>query len=175
MVQQWLLLWTKSMPSKKQVQTPTSPTRPAPKPSYSQVATTYLPEPVLKPGYQPATKENLWAHDPGKPTHDLAHDLTCDRYALKQPHDLTAHDCGNLSYDLPRDWSSIQSPDCMHFRCVPCPLINMWKTMGMINGWESIKSQDLLQSCSIDHSLSIISSCSILSSKSTYLLYYYLL
>ena len=34
-----LLLWTKSTPSRNPVPTPTSPTRTAPKPSYSQVAT----------------------------------------------------------------------------------------------------------------------------------------
>jgi len=33
-----ILLWTKSTPSRNPVQTPTSPTRTAPKPSYSQVA-----------------------------------------------------------------------------------------------------------------------------------------
>ena len=130
------VLWTKSMPSRNQVQTSTSPTRTAPKLSYSQVAIQHPPEPMLKPGYQPATKENLWAHDPGKsPPCDLAHDSSCDLQALKQPHDLTAHDYRNLIHNLPRDWSSIQSPDHVHFLCTSHPLINTWKTVGMINGW----------------------------------------
>jgi len=45
-----ILLWTKSTPSRNPVQTPTSPTRTAPKPSYSQVAICHPPEPALKPG-----------------------------------------------------------------------------------------------------------------------------
>jgi len=72
---QVFVLWTKSMPSRNQVQTPTSPTRTTPKPGYSQVAIQCPSEPTLKPGQQPATKENLWAHDPGKsPPCDLACD-----------------------------------------------------------------------------------------------------
>jgi len=54
-----ILLWTKSTPSKNPVQTPTSPTRTAPKPSYSQVAIQRPPEPTTKSGQQPATKEKL--------------------------------------------------------------------------------------------------------------------
>jgi len=45
-----ILSWTKSTPSRNQVQTPTSPTRTTPKPSYSQVAIQCPPEPTLKPG-----------------------------------------------------------------------------------------------------------------------------
>jgi len=61
-----ILLWTKSMPSRNPVQTPTSPTITAPKPSYSQVAIQHPPEPATKPGQRPATKENLRPCDPGK-------------------------------------------------------------------------------------------------------------
>jgi len=132
--EQAYMSWTKSTPSRNQVQTPTSPTRTAPKPSYSQVAIRCPPELVLKPGQRPATNEKLRPHDPGKsPPCDLARDSSRDLQALKQACDLTACDHGNLTYDLPRDWSSTQSPDHVHFLHVSCPLINMWKTVGTIN------------------------------------------
>jgi len=84
-----------------------SPMRTAPKPSYSQVAIQRPPEPATKPGQQPATKENLRPCDPGKsPPCDLACDSSHDLQALKQARDLTARDRGNLTHDLPRDWSS---------------------------------------------------------------------
>jgi len=102
-----ILLWTKSTSSRNPVQTPMSPTRTAPKPSYSQVAIQRPPESTIKPGQQPATKENLQPRDPGKsPPHDLAHDSSHDLRALEQARDLTARDRGNLTHDLPRDWSS---------------------------------------------------------------------
>jgi len=45
--------------------------------------------------------------DPGKsPPRDLAHDSSRDLRTLKQACDLTACDCGNLTHDLPRGWSS---------------------------------------------------------------------
>ena len=134
------------MPSRNPVQTPTSPTRTAPKPSYSQMAIQHPPEPTTKPSQWPTTKGNLRPHDPGKspprdqacdPPHDLACDSSCDLQALKQARDLPACDCGNLTYDLPRDWSCI------------------WSTVD----WESTKSQDLLQNCGTVHSSSIISWC----------------
>jgi len=129
-----LLLWTKSTPSRNPVQTPTSPTRTAPKPSYSQVTIRRPLESAIKPGQGPATKENLRPHDPGKsPSHDLAHDLSRDIQALKQARDLTARDRGNLTHDLPRDWSSTRSPDRTRFLRASCLLIKMWKTMGTIN------------------------------------------
>jgi len=126
------------MPSRNSVHTPTSPTRTAPKPSYSQTAIRHPPEPTTKLGQQPAIKENLQAHDPGKDLpcdlpRDLTHDSSRDLQALKQSHDLIAHDHGNLTHNLPRDWSSTQSPDCVCFLCASCLLINTWKTMGMIN------------------------------------------
>jgi len=45
-----ILSWTKSMLSRNPVQTPTSPTRTAPKPSYSQMAIQCPSEPMTKPG-----------------------------------------------------------------------------------------------------------------------------
>jgi len=129
------VLWMKSTPSRNPVQTPTSPTRTSPKPSYSQVAIRRPPEPAIKPGQQPATKENLRPRDPGKsPPHDLTRDSSRDLRALKQACDLTARDCGNLTHDLPRDWSSTRSPDRAHFLRASHPLIHMWKIVGTING-----------------------------------------
>jgi len=138
-IQKLPLSWTKSTPSRNPVQTPTSPTRTAPKPSYSQVTIRRPPEPTTKPGQRPATKENLRPRDPGKsPPRDLARDPSRDPSrdirALKQARDLTAHDRGNLTHDLPRDWSSTRSPDRACFLRTSRPLINMWKTVGTING-----------------------------------------
>jgi len=135
--------WTKSTPSRNPVQTPTNPTRTASKPSYSQMAIQRPPEPTTKPSQRPTTKENLRPRDPGKsPPHDQARDPPCDLprdlsrdlQALKQACDLPAHDCGNLTHDLPRDWSSTRSPDRMRFLCASHPLTHMWKTVGIING-----------------------------------------
>jgi len=130
----------KSTPSRNPTQAPMSPTRTTPKPSYSQLAIWRPPEPVIKPSQQPTTKENLWPCDPGKsPPCDQARDSSHDLQALKQARDQTcdllACDHGNLTYDLPRDWSSTRSPDCARFLHASCPLIHMWKTMGTINGW----------------------------------------
>jgi len=133
------LLWTKSMPSRNLAQTPTSPTKTTPKPSYSQMAIRHPSKPATKSGQQPTTNTKLRPHDPGKsPPHDLARDSSHDLQALKQARDQTrdlpARDHGNLTYDLPRDWSSTQSPDCACFLHASCLLINTWKTMGTING-----------------------------------------
>jgi len=128
------LLWTKSTPSRNQVQTPMSPTRTTPKPSYSQVTIQRPPEPAIKPGQRLAAKVNLRPRDPGKsPPHDLARDSSHDIQTLEQARDLTARDCGNLTHDLPRDWSSTRSPDRARFLHASCPLIHTWKTVGMIN------------------------------------------
>jgi len=122
------------MPSRNPVQTPMSPTRTAPKPSYSQVAIRRSPEPTIKPGQQPATKENLQPRDPGKsPPRDLARDSSRDLQTLKQARDLTTYDHGNLTNDLPRDWSSTRSPDRACFLHTSRPLTHIWKTMGTIN------------------------------------------
>jgi len=72
------------------------------------------PEPMTKPSQRPTTKGNLRPCDPGKspprdqacdPPRDLACDSSRDLQALKQAHDLPAHDRGNPTHDLPRDWS----------------------------------------------------------------------
>ena len=136
-------MWTKSTPSRNPVQTPTSPMRTAPKPSYSQMAIRCPPEPASKPGQQPTTKENLRPRDPGKSppcdqARDLAHDSSCDLQALNQAHeqtcDLPARDHGNLTHDLPRDWPSTRSPDHARFLHASCLLTHTWKTVGTING-----------------------------------------
>ena len=102
-----------------------------------------LSEPTTKPGQQPAIKENLRPRDPGKlrprdpgksPPRDLPRDSSRDLQALDQPRDLTARDRGNLTHDLPRNWSSTRSPDRARFRRASRPLIGTWKTMGTING-----------------------------------------
>jgi len=142
-----ILSWTKSTPSRNSVQTPTSPTRTSPKPSYSQMTICRLSEPAIKPGQRPAIKENLRTRDPGKlrprdpgksPPHDLTRDSSRDLQALKQPrdqtHDLPARDRENLTYDLPRDWSSTRSPDRVRFLRASRPLTHTWKTVGTING-----------------------------------------
>ena len=91
------------------------------------MAIQHLPKPATKPGQRPATKENLQPCDPGKsPSRDIQ--------TLEQARDLTACDRGNLTHDLPRDWSSTRSPDRVHFLHASRPLINTWKTVGMING-----------------------------------------
>jgi len=111
------------------------------------MAIQHPPEPTIKPGQRPTTKENLRPHDPEKsppcdqacdPPRDQACDSSCDLQALKQAHDQTrdlpARDHGNLTHDLPRDWSSTRSPDHARFLHMSCLLINTWKTVGTING-----------------------------------------
>ena len=68
---------------------------------------------------------------------NLSHDLSCD--SSRDPsfpttsHDLTAHDPGNITHDLPRAWSSNMSQDHTWFGHMMHLLINTWKTMGRIN------------------------------------------
>jgi len=77
--------------------------------------------------------------DPGKLSHDLSRVQSHDILTTLGSRDIQAHNPGKVSHDLPRDWSSTrsqvatQSPDQAHFRCVPSPLIGMWKTVGTIN------------------------------------------
>ena len=84
-------------------------------------------------------ESTLQPHDPGKPSPDLSHVRSHDTLTTLRSHDIQARDPGKVSHDLPRDWSSTrlqvatQSPDRVHFRHVPSPLISIWKTMGMIN------------------------------------------
>ena len=125
------LLRTESTTSRIQRIPSLSPSKTTPKLKYSHVVGS-TPRPC----------------DPGKLSPDLSCVRSCDISTTLGSRDIQARDPGKVSYDLPRDWSSMrsqvatQSPDRAHFRCVPSPLIGMWKTVGMIN--ESMnKSQDL--------------------------------
>jgi hypothetical protein len=106
------------VPSWTQTNPQTSPKKPPLKLSYSQ---------VIK------TNPNLWAHDPGKyqviKSPDPSHDLSVSQIS----HDQSARDHGKPLDNLPRDWSSIWSPGRVNFRSVMHPLINTWKTVGVIN------------------------------------------
>ena len=72
-------------------------------------------------------------HDPGKLSPDLSCVQSRNISTTLRSRDIQACDPGKVSHDLPRDWSSIRSPDCMRFRRAPSLLIGMWKTMGTIN------------------------------------------
>jgi hypothetical protein len=113
-----LLSWAMPAPSQIQTNWPTSPKKPPLNPSYSQVV---------------KTKTNLWARDPGKyqviKSPDPSHDLSTSRVSCDQ----STCDHGKPSGDLPRDWSPTQSLGHMNFRSVMRPLINTWKTVGIIN------------------------------------------
>jgi len=111
-----------------------SPPKAAPKPSYSQV-----------------TRATPRARDPGKispdlscvqacdHTYDPACDTSRDELVPSGSCDIRTRDPGNLSHDLPRDWSSIQTRDYtwlqgqMRFCHASSPLIGTWKTVGTIN------------------------------------------
>jgi hypothetical protein len=61
-------------------------------------------------------------------SHDPSHDLQASKVSRD-----TTHDPGKKTGDLPRDWSSTQSLGRVNFKHATHLLINMWKTMGMIN------------------------------------------
>jgi len=82
-----LLLQTESMTLHNQRIPRQSPTKPTPKPSYSHIVQT-----------------TLRLCDPGKLSPALSYVLSHDL-----SHDLPACNPGKISYDLPRDWLSIQS------------------------------------------------------------------
>ena len=90
----------------------TSPNKPALNPSYSQIV---------------KTSSTPRAHDPGKP-----HVTTCDHQSLSISC-VTTHDPGNISGDLPRDWSPTRSLGHVNFKHATCPLIHTWPTVGTIN------------------------------------------
>jgi len=71
--------------------------------------------------------------DCGNLSHDPACDLSHDLSATTISCDLIACDPGNITYDLPGDWSSTISHDKIHFGHAMNPLINTWKIVGMIN------------------------------------------
>jgi len=87
--------------------------------------------PKLK--YSHVVESTLRPCDPGKLSPDLSHVRLHDILTTLGSHDIQSCDPGRVSHDLPRDWSSTRSPDQVHFRCAPSPLISMWKTMGTIN------------------------------------------
>jgi hypothetical protein len=60
---------------------------------------------------------------------DQSHDPSVPRASRDQ----LAHNPGKPLGDLPRDWSPTRSLGHTNFRSMMCPLINMWKTMGIIN------------------------------------------
>jgi len=126
---------------KQEIPKPSPPKAP-PKPMYSHVV--WVTPQARDPGKVSADLSRVQAHD-------QAHDISCDKSIPLGSRDLGAHDRGNQSHDLPRDWSSTQSRDhtrsCgqTHFCHTPSLLIGTWKTMGTINGVskQSTKSQDL--------------------------------
>ena len=90
----------------------TSPHKPALNLSYSQ---------IVKMSFTPR------ACDPGKP-HLTTHDhkflsISC----------VTTCDPGNVSGDLPRDWSSTRSLGRVNFKRATRPLIHIWQMVGTIN------------------------------------------
>jgi len=99
-----------------------SPPKAAPKLKYSHVAGS-TPRPC----------------DPGKLSPDLSRAQSHDILTTFGSCDIQARDPGNVSHDLPRNWSStrsqvtIRSPDHVCFRRTPSPLIGTWKIVGTIN------------------------------------------
>jgi len=91
------------------------------------------PKAAPKLKYSHMVESTLRPHDPGKLSPDLSYVQSCDILTTLGSRDIQACDPGKVSHDLPRDWSSTQSPDRMCFRCTPSPLISMWKTVGTIN------------------------------------------
>jgi len=97
------------------------------------------PKAAPKLKYSHVVESTLRPCDPGKLSPDLSRVRSRDISTTLGSHDIQAHDPGKVSYDLPRDWSSMRSqvttrsPDRARFRCMPSPLIGTWKTVGMIN------------------------------------------
>jgi hypothetical protein len=106
------------MPPQKLVNLQISPKEPPLNLSYSQ---------VIK------TNPNLQTRDPGKCQVIKSPDQSHDPFVPQVSCDQLTCDPGKPLDDLPRDWSSIQSPGCVNFRSTTHPLINMWKTVGIIN------------------------------------------
>jgi hypothetical protein len=108
-------------------------------PTLSQIRTNSK-KPPLNLSYSQVVKTNPnpRAHDPGKYQVIKSPDLSCDPSTARVSHDQSAHDHGKPLGDLPRDWSSTQSLDRVNFRNVMRPLINMWKTVGIINKGDAI-------------------------------------
>jgi hypothetical protein len=92
-------------------------------------------EPPLNLSYSQVIKinPNLQTRDPGKHQVIKSPDQSCDPFVPQVLCDQLTHDPRKPLGDLPRDWSPTQSPGRVNFRSVTCLLINMWKTVGIIN------------------------------------------
>ena len=107
-----------------------------PVPSQTQTnSQTSLKKPPLNLSYSQVikTSPNLQACDPEKHQVIRSPDQSCDLSTLQISHNQAACDPRKPLDDLLRDWSSTWSPGRVNYRSVMCPLINMWKTMGIIN------------------------------------------
>ena len=102
----------KPAPPRISVKPGTSPNKPALNPNYSQIV---------------KTSSTPRARDPGKP-----HVTTCDHQSPSISH-VSTHDPGNVSGDLPRDWSPTGSLGCVNFKRAMRPLIHTWQMVGTIN------------------------------------------
>ena len=71
--------------------------------------------------------------DHGNLSHDPSHDSPRDLPVPNMSCDLTTHDPGNITHDLPKAWSSNMLHGHTWFRCATRPLINTWKTVGRIH------------------------------------------
>ena len=130
------LSWVQLVPSQIQEKSRTSPTTPPLKHSYSQVIKTSPTSRACDPGNRHVT----WSHDPSR-----------DLQVLSISHDTTRNP-GKITGDLPRDWSSTWSLGHVNFRCVMHPLINMWKTVGTINGTVGINKVTRLRRMTVAQS-----------------------
>ena len=102
------------------------------------------------------TSPNPRACDPGKYQVIKSPDLSCDPSVSQVSHDQSAHDHGKPIGDLLRDWSPTRLRDCVNFRSMTHPLINIWKTMGMINKDNAINKVTRLTAA---QSAAVILSC----------------
>jgi len=97
------------------------------------------PKAAPKLKYSHMVESTLQPRDPGKLSPDLSHVRSRDSSTTFGSCDIQARDPGNVSHNLPRDWSSTRSqvttrsPDHARFRHAPSPLIGRWKTVGTIN------------------------------------------
>ena len=107
-----ILLQAKPAPPCIPVKPQTSPNKPALNPSYSQ---------IVKTSFTPR------ARDPGK-LHMTTHDHQSPSISR-----VTTRDPGNVSGDLPRDWSPTRSLGRVNFKRATCPLIHMQQMVGTIN------------------------------------------
>ena len=108
----FLVLWASPTTPRIPTEPRTSPNKPTLNPSYSQ---------IVKTSFTPR------ARDPGKP-----HVTTRDHLSPSISRVIT-RDPGNISGDLPRDWSPTRSLGHENFKRTTRPLIHTWQTVGTIN------------------------------------------